>query len=215
MRREELPVNHDIDTPGTRYRSLTVIVALFGLALMLRTSDLQSEFIAAAKVAAAPAPARAAICPITDVIAPEVAALTHDIGRRFHVTQGAAHSIAAAALSAAHLRGIDPALLLAVAAVESKFRPGAVNPATGATGLMQVVPKWHQDKIQRNGGESSLMLIAPNINVGAAILAEYVAAEDGNIVDALGHYLGTAGADRYINHVRLEMAHFGRVLGKI
>jgi len=62
------------------------------------------------------------------------------------------------------------------------------------------------------GGEPSLLLIAPNINVGAAILAEYVDAEDGDVTGALGHYLGTAGADSYVKRVRLEMAHLARVL---
>lgn len=62
--------------------------------------------------------------------------------------------------------------------------------STGAKGLIQVVAKWHPQKVFGVGGEPSLLLIAPNINVGAAILAEYVAAEDGNITGALGHYLG-------------------------
>jgi hypothetical protein len=30
--------------------------------------------------------------------------------------------------------------------------------------------------------------------------------------DALGHYLGTAGADRYVKRVNLEMAHLARVM---
>jgi soluble lytic murein transglycosylase-like protein len=121
-------------------------------------------------------------------------------------------SITSAAFRAARMQGIDPTLVLAVAAVESKFRPRAVNQSTGATGLMQVVPKWHPEKVDSVGGESSLLLVAPNIDVGAAILAEYVDAEDGNITDALGRYLGAAGADHYVSRVRREMAHLSRVL---
>jgi len=48
---------------------------------------------------------------------------------------------------------IDPTLVLAIAAVESKFNPEPVNPATGARGLMQIMPRWHQDKILGIGGE--------------------------------------------------------------
>jgi soluble lytic murein transglycosylase-like protein len=77
---------------------------------------------------------------------------------------------------------------------------------------MQVLPKWHQDKVLNVGGEPSLLLIAPNINVGAAILAEYLDAEDGNLEDALGRYLGSAGAEHYLRLVRLEMAHLTKVL---
>ena len=47
---------------------------------------------------------------------------------------------------------------------------------------------------------------------GAAIMAEYLDAEDGDIKDALGHYLGTTGAERYVRKVNLEMAHLTRVL---
>src|ERR1700682_465682 len=85
--------------------------------------------------------------------------------------------------------------------LDRNSNPGAVNPATGAKGLMQIMPRWHQDKIHGIGGESSLMLIAPNISVGAAIMAEYLDAEDGDIQDALGHYLGTTGAETYVRKV--------------
>ena len=118
----------------------------------------------------------------------------------------------AATIAAAQAHGIDPTLVLAVAAVESKFRSGAVNPATGAAGLMQIMPKWHRDQILGVGGEPSLMLIAPNLTVGATILAEYLDAEGGDVNDALGRYLGTAGADRYVKRVDVERAHLTRVL---
>jgi soluble lytic murein transglycosylase-like protein len=154
--------------------------------------------------------------PLTNkVTVSPVTALAKDIARRFHLGRSAAVSITNAAFNAAQDRGIDPTLVLAVAAVESKFKPGAVNPATGATGLMQVVPKWHQNKVMDAGGESSLLLIAPNMDVGAAILAEYVDADAGNITSALGRYLGTAGANRYVNQVQREMEHLAKVLRKL
>jgi hypothetical protein len=178
------------------------------------TPDLQSEFVSISRTAA-PQPV-ALTCEIpAKQPTPEIKALSEDIAKRFHLMESAAVSITHAAFAAARLRGIDPTLVLAVAAVESKFKPRAVNPATGAKGLMQVLPRWHQAKVLDVGGESSLLLIAPNINVGAAILAEYLDAEDGNIEDALGHYLGSAGAEHYVKLVRLEMAHLTRVLRAI
>jgi soluble lytic murein transglycosylase-like protein len=184
---------------------------LIGAAMCMRTSQLQSEFM----VLSHPEPARSIgpTCRNPAVeMAPGINALSRDIARRFHLAEGAAVSITRAAFTAAQASGIDPTLVLAIAAVESKFKPGAVNPTTGAKGLMQIMPRWHQDKVLSIGGESSLMLIAPNIAVGAAIMAEYLDAEDGDIQDALGHYLGTSGAERYVRRVSVEMAHLTRVM---
>jgi soluble lytic murein transglycosylase-like protein len=202
------------DTRSTGRLILRVLSVLIGLSLLLRASDLQSEFISISRSLARPLLPLTCRMPATD-LAPEIKVLSRDIGRRFHLAQSAAQSITSAAFTAAQVRGIDPTLVLAVAAVESKFKPRAVNPSTGAKGLMQVVAKWHPQKVFGVGGEPSLLLIAPNINVGAAILAEYVDAEDGNITGALGHYLGAAGADTYVQRVRLEMAHLARVLKSI
>jgi soluble lytic murein transglycosylase-like protein len=188
-----------------------VFCLLIGAPMCLRTSGLQTEYT----IPSLPEPVRSIglTCrnPDTDT-ASGINALSRDIARRFHLAEGAAVGITRAAFTAAQARGIDPTLVLAIAAVESKFKPGAVNSATGAKGLMQIMPRWHMDKIQGIGGESSLMLIAPNIAVGAAIMAEYLDAEDGDVQDALSHYLGTAGADRYVRRVNVEMAHLTRVM---
>ncbi len=188
-----------------------------GLGLAFRTTNLQSESLSLAQalpgaVQASAAPLLGFTCPISgNDIAPEIRALSRDIARHFHVAESAAASITRAAYTAAQAHGLDPKLVLAVTAVESKFKPHAVNPVTGAAGLMQVLPKWHQDKITDVGGEPSLFLIAPNINVGAAILAEYLNA-DGDMESALGHYSGSSGTDRYVKLVRTEMAHLTKVL---
>src|SRR5258708_4739675 len=200
-----------IDPTRAQGRLAWALYVLIGVSMCLRTSELQTEFTVLSH--AEPAPSIGPTCRIlaTDM-APGIKALSRDIARRFHLAEGAAVSITRAAFSAAQARGIAPTLGLASAAVESKFKPGAVNPTTGAKGLMQIMPRWHQDKIHGIGGEPSLMLIAPNISVGAAIMAEYLDAEDGDIQDALGHYLGTTGADTYARRVNVEMAHLTRVM---
>jgi hypothetical protein len=200
-----------IDPTRAQRRLAWALYVLIGVSMCLRTSELQTEFIVLSH--AEPARSIGPTCRIlaTDM-APGIKALSRDIARRFHLAEGAAVGITRAAFTAAQARGIDPTLVLAIAAVESKFKPGAVNPTTGAKGLMQIMPRWHQDKIHGIGGEPSLMLIAPNISVGAAIMAEYLDAEDGDIQDALGHYLGTTGADTYVRRVNVEMAHLTRVM---
>jgi hypothetical protein len=202
-------------------RRVWAVSAVIGMGLVLRTSDLSLEIVSLPRVASPMQPSSDRAAKGTDPVArsdsgtsadPEIKVLARDISRRFHVARSAALSITEAAFAAAADHGIDPTLVLAVAAVESKFKPRAVNPASGATGLMQVVPKWHQDKVLDAGGEPSLLLIAPNINVGAAILAEYVDADAGNVTSALGRYLGSAGANRYVKQVLREMDHLVTVL---
>jgi soluble lytic murein transglycosylase-like protein len=194
-----------------RQRFLWVLSGLLGLSLLVPTSELQYEFFSITRGAGPRLVATSCQIP-AEFLAPRIKAVSRDIARRFHVAQSAALSITRAAFTASLERGIDPTLVLAVAAVESKFKPGAVNPVTGAKGLMQVLPKWHPDEVMSVGGEPSLLLIAPNISVGAAILADYLDKERGDLTDALSHYLGTAGAETYEKRVRAERAHLTQIL---
>jgi soluble lytic murein transglycosylase-like protein len=195
-----------------------MVSGLLGLALLGHAATLSSGGLAAPMpaYAASRLPAESpALCRMpAQALAPVVQALSKDIARRFHLAESAASGITHAAFTAGSRRGIDPVLVLAVAAVESKFKSRAVNPVTGATGLMQVVPQWHQDKIGKLGGDPAMLLIEPNITVGTAILAEYLEAEDGNLEQALGRYLGSAGGDHYKKRVRVEMQHLANVVSR-
>ena len=91
---------------------------------------------------------------------------------------------------------VDPHLILAVIQVESQFDYKAQNPS-GAKGLMQVIPKWHQDKIQKR----DIFDPAVNIHVGAAVLSEYIARH--GIDKGLLRYNGSLGLPKatYANKV--------------
>jgi len=67
---------------------------------------------------------------------------------------------------------VDPLLILAVMAIESRYNPVAES-VVGAKGLMQVMPKYHLDKLAELGGEEALLEPEVNIQVGAQILREY------------------------------------------
>ena len=69
--------------------------------------------------------------------------------------------------------GLDPLLVLAVIAVESRFNPIAES-GMGAKGLMQIIPRFHLDKLRAAGGEDAVFDPESNILVGARILQEYV-----------------------------------------
>jgi soluble lytic murein transglycosylase-like protein len=213
-----------------------MVGGMLGLALLGHTATLSSGWVAAPNataqtIAAQPSAAQSnaaqsnaapgirvgapALCRIpTTALAPALEALSKDIARRFHLAESAALGITHAAFTAGRLRGIDPVLVLAVAAVESKFKSRAVNSVTGATGLMQVVPQWHQDKIVKLGGDPALLLIEPNIAVGTAILADYLKAEDGDLEHALGRYLGSADGGHYKKRVQVEMQHLANVASR-
>ena len=88
---------------------------------------------------------------------------------------------------------LDPMLILAVIAVESRFNPAAES-VMGAKGLMQVIPRFHPEKFGPFGGEHVAFEPAANIAVGARILKEYLG-RTGNLVNALQLYVGATTDD--------------------
>jgi len=85
---------------------------------------------------------------------------------------------------------IDPLLLLAIIAVESRFDPQAQSPR-GAQGLMQVLTVVHADRFDAFGGVTAAFDFAANIRIGAQILSEYLRRHE-SIDLALKHYVGAA-----------------------
>jgi soluble lytic murein transglycosylase-like protein len=58
-------------------------------------------------------------------------------------------------------------------AIESRYNPVAES-VLGAKGLMQVIPKFHLEKLADHGGEQALLDPEVNILVGTQILREYL-----------------------------------------
>ncbi len=94
------------------------------------------------------------------------------VARRYRVAQGAAIEVVGAALREGQRHSLDPMLILAVIAVESRFNPVAES-EQGALGLMQVVPRFHMDKIAAFG-VTSMLLPEANIAIGARILKDAI-----------------------------------------
>ncbi len=80
--------------------------------------------------------------------------------------------VVAAAFREGQRHGLDPTLILAVIAVESRFNPIAES-EQGAVGLMQVVPRFHMDKIAAFG-VPSMLLPEANIAIGTLILKDAI-----------------------------------------
>ena len=93
----------------------------------------------------------------------------------------------------ANHHGLNPGLVMAVIQIESHFDRFAVS-RVGAQGMMQVMPFWRAE-IGRE--QDNLTHLHTNIRYGTAILAHYIQAADGDLVDALGRYNGSRGRLHY------------------
>jgi soluble lytic murein transglycosylase-like protein len=94
--------------------------------------------------------------------------------------------------------GLEPALVLGVAQVESGFRKYAISSA-GARGYMQVMPFWA--RLIGNGDSGRLFHMQTNLRFGCVILRHYLNLERGDLFLALGRYNGSRGRPEYPNLV--------------
>ncbi len=85
---------------------------------------------------------------------------------------------------------LEPTLILAVMAIESRFNPFAQSPV-GAQGLMQVMTRVHDDKYEAFGGNHAAFDPVTNLRVGAQVLKECIQ-RGGSIEDGLRYYVGAA-----------------------
>lgn len=140
----------------------------------------------------------------------EKGALARFIAAEYKTTRDLAARIVNAAYAAGARYQLQPSLLLAIISRESTFNPRATS-GYGAQGLMQVVPRFHMDKLQEvraTYAQASLFHPETNIEVGARILAEYIDAESG-LQRGLSKYSGRAS--RYFEKVMAEHDAFERV----
>lgn len=150
--------------------------------------------------------------------APSAAArssLVDYLSKRYRVAAVAIEPLIDAAHVAGSRVGVDPLLIVAVMGIESGFNPFAESPI-GAKGLMQVVPRFHQDKLGRNGADERAFLDPlTNILVGARVLKESIR-RAGGLEAGLQQYAGAAGdADnKYATKVIAERQRLERAMHK-
>jgi soluble lytic murein transglycosylase-like protein len=127
------------------------------------------------------------------------------LAKRYRVSSDATQLIVSAAYLTGRETGVDPLLILAVMAVESRFNPFAES-VMGAQGLMQVIPKYHMDKFDDMGGKEAVLNPVANIRVGALILKDYIQ-RFGGVEAGLKAYSGAAnwvGDNGYATKVLAE-----------
>ena len=144
---------------------------------------------------------------------PRYRRLSEFLAKRYRVSQAVTLDLVSIAHAAGQQVGLDPLLIIAVMAVESRFNPIAES-VVGAKGLMQVIPKFHADKFRELGGEQYAVFDPEtNILVGARILKEYLS-RTGSLSSALQMYVGASnGADfTYMEKVMTEKERLRQVL---
>jgi len=142
-------------------------------------------------------------------------ALAEFLAKRYKVSQDVTLEFVQIAHAEAQLYKLDPLLVMAVIAVESRYNPIAES-EVGAKGLMQIIPKFHGDKLAEFGGEKAVFDPESNIRVGTRILREYLT-RTGNLGIALQMYAGALGDenDTYTNKVLSEKQRLQRVVAAL
>ena len=197
--------------------ALIGLVAIFGFMMLpvephwvlSSVPGLAGEDIAEVSAAAAPMPG------LTETVQErEQRALAEFIARRYRIAESAASGFVAIAYHAGKQHSVDPVLILAVMAIESRYNPVAES-VMGAKGLMQVIPKFHLEKLLDHGGEEALLNPEVNIHVGAQILREYYR-RFGDQEMALQMYAGAFDepTSQYANKVFAERARLEPVRQK-
>lgn len=92
--------------------------------------------------------------------------------------------------------GVDYSKTLALIEIESGYHWDAVG-NTADIGYMQIVPKWHKDRMERLNSQNMLDPFQ-NVRVGVDFLAELLEKYNGSYEKALTAYqYGTSGAYKY------------------
>ena len=145
-------------------------------------------------------------------LSPEYSRLVQYIAKRYKVSASGLEQLVHTAIQEGRATKVDPVLILAVTSVESGFNPLAES-VFGAQGLMQIIPRFHQDKIDSSRGAVALLEPAENIRVGARILREYMR-NNGALEAALQQYGGVSDASdmTYAAKVMNEVERFRQIM---
>jgi soluble lytic murein transglycosylase-like protein len=202
--------------------SLVLIASLLALALIVHTHygplQVRNPFQPSLPLAAMQADRSVSLAlPVTALSPAEESryrVLSEYLAKRYRVSQQAVFDLVMLAHKVGHQHKLDPLLIMAVMGTESSFNPIAES-SVGAKGLMQIIPKYHGEKLMPFGGEKAIFDPAANVVVGTQILKEYLR-RTGNLGIALQMYAGALGdrEDMYTRRVLTERQRLHRVLAR-
>ena len=139
------------------------------------------------------------------------AALAYWLSKKYKVAPEPLSALVAEAYEIGEKTRLEPALILAVMAIESGFNPFAQSPV-GAQGLMQVMTSVHTEKYDSYGGKLAAFDPVTNLRVGVRVLQECIA-RAGSVEGGLKQYVGATTAEDggYAVKVLNELARLRQV----
>lgn len=217
------PIDSQVRSAFLRSRGfLLALVVIVGAAIAWHLSLVQqvSNMVTTAEAAAVPSALDTPVIvesPIQDGAAliapavvgpearPEIEVLAGSIGKRYRIAPEPIRAFLATAYAEGKRLGVDPLLIVAVIAVESRFNPIAASEA-GAKGLMQVIPEIHQERFS-DAAVDSILDPHANIRLGTLVLQEYIQ-RAGSEMAGLQMYVGAPSdtSNRYAMKVLAEKA---------
>ena len=149
-----------------------------------------------------------------DGLTPRMRAVLDHVTKRYRVAAVTLGPILVAAQTTGRERGIDPLLIVAVIGVESGFNPFAES-SFGAQGLMQVIPRFHLDKVPEGSGENPFLDPVTNVRIGGHVLQEAIRLR-GGLMAGLQQYGGaTDPEETYANKVLAERQKLEQAAGRV
>jgi hypothetical protein len=147
----------------------------------------------------------------TQGLTPAMAAALDNVAQRYRVSAEALLPVFEEAQAAGRERRLDPLLIIAVIAIESRFNPFSQS-VVGAQGLMQIVPRYHQDKLPRTPTPKPFLDPVMNVRIGSQVLQEAIRRQ-GGLVEGLQYYGGATddGEQTYANKVLAEKLRLEQV----
>jgi hypothetical protein len=126
------------------------------------------------------------------------------LSRKYSVAPEPLSALVAEAFYLGEKIKLDPTLILAVMAIESRFNPFSES-SYGAQGLMQVLTRVHVDKYEDFGGKLAAFDPVTNLRVGVQVLFDCVR-KAGSVEGGLKLYVGAVATDGsdYVTKVMAE-----------
>lgn len=137
------------------------------------------------------------------------AAVAFWLSKKYRVAPEPLSALVAEAYEIGIQSKLDPTLILAVMAIESRFNPFAQSPV-GAQGLMQVMTKIHSDKYENFGGKLAAFDPLTNLRVGVKVLQECIK-RAGSLEGGLRYYVGAASVEDDGGYTDKVMAEYARL----
>ena len=138
------------------------------------------------------------------------ARVAHWLSKKYRVAPEPLSVLVGEAYEVGRKTKLDPTLILAVMAIESRFNPFAQS-AVGAQGLMQVMTRIHIDKYESFGGELAAFDPVANLRVGVQILQDCIR-RAGSLEGGLRYYVGAANLPDDGGYAAKVLAEHFRIL---